>query len=143
MAVQRAQRNAMTSAELASSHPARTIQTCQPLYLSSAATTNHCSKLSAHKQSSSQILSSKKVRSSDAYLQTACAAEIGTKKLQIHLLPDNKSSEDIFADLASLRNAVRNAFEKLVSDETRVAKEGVNITVAVGEVAPSEKETLG
>jgi hypothetical protein len=67
MAVQRAQRHAVTPAELTSSHPARPIQTCQPLYLRSATTTNHCAKLSAHKQSPSQILSSKKVRSSDEY----------------------------------------------------------------------------
>src|ERR1035437_4539443 len=60
MAVQRAHRHALTSAELTPAHPARPIQTCQPLDLSSATTTNHCSKLSAHKQSSSQILSSKK-----------------------------------------------------------------------------------
>src|SRR5260370_236891 len=60
MAIQRAQRHAVTSAELTSSHPARPIQTCQPLYLHSAPSTNHHSRLSAHKQSSSQILSSKK-----------------------------------------------------------------------------------
>src|SRR3982074_1998733 len=60
MAVQRAQRHAVTPAELTSSHPARPIQTCQPLYLRSATTTNHCAKLSAHKQSPSQILSRKK-----------------------------------------------------------------------------------
>src|SRR3979490_572660 len=57
MAIQRAQRHAVTSAELTSSHPARPIQTCQPLYLHSAPSTNHHSRLSAHKQRSSQILS--------------------------------------------------------------------------------------
>src|SRR5260370_5120676 len=76
MAIQRAQRHAVTSAELTSSHPARPIQTCQPLYLHSAPSTNHHSRLSAHKQSSSQILSSKKcaflgrVRSSGQVLTT-------------------------------------------------------------------------
>src|ERR1700716_47002 len=60
MAIQRAQRHAVTSADLTSSHPARPIQTCQPLYLHSAPSTNHHSRLSAHKQSSSQIVSSKK-----------------------------------------------------------------------------------
>src|ERR1035437_738603 len=76
MAVQRAHRHPLPSAKLASSHPARPIQTCQPLYLSSAATTNHCSKLSAHKQSSSQILSSKKVHSSDAYSRKGTLVQI-------------------------------------------------------------------
>jgi hypothetical protein len=67
MAVQRAQRHAVTSTELTSSHPARPIQTCQPLYLRSTPSTNYHSRLAPHKQSSSQILSSKKVRSSDAH----------------------------------------------------------------------------
>src|ERR1700722_3565200 len=39
---------------------ARLPSTCPPLYLRSATTTNHCSKLFAHKQSPSQILSRKK-----------------------------------------------------------------------------------
>ena len=71
MAVQRAQRHAVTAAELTPAHPARPVQTCQPHYLRSATTTNHRSKLSAHNQSSSQILSNKQVRSSDAYCQSA------------------------------------------------------------------------
>jgi hypothetical protein len=75
IAIQRAQRHAVTSAELTSSHATRLIQTCQPLYLRAATTTNHRSRLSAHKQSPSQIFRCQQVRSSDAYL------EIGGKVL--------------------------------------------------------------
>ena len=67
IAIQRAQRHAVASAELTSSHATRLIQTCQPLYLRAATTTNHRSRLSAHKQSPSQIFRSQQVRSSDAY----------------------------------------------------------------------------
>jgi hypothetical protein len=48
-------------------HATRPIQTSQPLHLRSV-TSSYCSRLSAHKQSSSQIISGKKVRSSDAYV---------------------------------------------------------------------------
>jgi hypothetical protein len=56
MAVQRAQRQTMTAAELSPPHPARTVQTRQPLYLRSTTTTIYHYRLSAHKQSPSQIL---------------------------------------------------------------------------------------
>src|SRR3982074_37891 len=67
IAIQRAPPHAVTSAELTSSHATRLIQTCQPLYLRAATTTNHRSRLSAHKQSPSQIFRCQQVRSSDAY----------------------------------------------------------------------------
>src|ERR1700692_2434376 len=89
MAVQRAQRHAVTPAELTSSHPARPIQTCQPLYLRSAKSTQHRSKLSAHKQSPSQILSRKKgaflrrVRSFSYYDVAAKKWTTGSSKFTI------------------------------------------------------------
>jgi hypothetical protein len=55
MAVQRAQRHAVTAAELTSSHPARPVQGHQPLDLRTATTTNQHSSI-AHDQSSSQTL---------------------------------------------------------------------------------------
>jgi predicted ATP-dependent endonuclease of OLD family len=76
-------------------------------------------------------------------LETTCSAEMKSKKLQVHLLPDNKSSEDVFADLNSLQNALRKCFEKLVSDGTRVAQKEVKIEGAVREVKLLEGTTLG
>jgi hypothetical protein len=78
-----------------------------------------------------------------AQLETTCSAELKTKKLQIHLLPDNKSSEDVFADLNSLQNAVRKCFDRLISDGTRVAQKEVKIDEAVREVKLLEGTTLG
>src|ERR1017187_3713031 len=56
IAAQRAQPQTMTTAELSPPHPARTVQTRQPLYLRSTTTTIYHYRLSAHKQSPSQIL---------------------------------------------------------------------------------------
>src|SRR5260370_20507834 len=82
----------VTATELTSSHATRPIQTCQPLYLRAATTTNHRSRLSAHKQSPSQIFRSQQVHSSDAYsastIAFACSCHgflrllLGTPKLQ-------------------------------------------------------------
>jgi len=76
-------------------------------------------------------------------LEQCCVAEIKSKKLQIHLLPDNKSSEDIFADPALLRGAIRKSFQRLVDDGTRVPKEGMNIGEAVEEIKTLDGITLG
>jgi predicted ATP-dependent endonuclease of OLD family len=76
-------------------------------------------------------------------LESACAAEIQSKKLQIHLLPDNKSSEDNFADLESLKGAVQEGFERLINDKTRVAKDGITIDQAIQDIKTIEGTTLG
>jgi predicted ATP-dependent endonuclease of OLD family len=76
-------------------------------------------------------------------LEQACAAEFHAKKLQIYLLPDNESSEDIFADLESLRSAARKSFDRLVADGSRVAKENLNIDESIKGIKTSAGTTLG
>jgi hypothetical protein len=78
-----------------------------------------------------------------AQLEQACAVDVQAKKLQIHLLPDNKSSEDIFADLESVKRAARKSFDRLVGDQSRVAKEGLKIDESIKEIKTSEGATLG
>jgi predicted ATP-dependent endonuclease of OLD family len=78
-----------------------------------------------------------------AQLQSYCAAELKTKMLQIHLLPDNKSSEDVFADLVSLQKAARKSFEQLVADGSRTPKAGIKIADSIKEICPTEVTTLG
>lgn len=78
-----------------------------------------------------------------AQLEQACAADVQVKKLQIHLLPDNKSSEDIFADLESMRRAARKSFERLVGDQSRAPKEGLKIEESTKEIKTSDGTTLG
>jgi len=78
-----------------------------------------------------------------AQLEKSCAAELDTKKLQIHILPDNKSSEDIFANLDILKNATRKAYDKLISDDIRVAKTGLNMDDEINKIATTTGSTLG
>lgn len=76
-------------------------------------------------------------------LEQSCQAEIKSKKLQVHLLPENKSSEDIFADPNALRKAIQKCFERLITDGSRSAKEGFNIDDGIVEIKTSEGTTLG
>ncbi|MBX6361328.1 MAG: AAA family ATPase [Acidobacterium ailaaui] len=78
-----------------------------------------------------------------AQLEQSCAAELRSGKLQIQLLSDNNSSEDVFADIKSLRVAIRKAAQRLLDDGARVLKEGVNLDQATNEIAPSDAATLG
>lgn len=76
-------------------------------------------------------------------LEQACQAEIKSKKLQIHLLPDNKSSEDVFASPEHLRTAIKCAFQRLTSEKFRTAKEGADVEGSLNEIKPTEGTTLG
>jgi predicted ATP-dependent endonuclease of OLD family len=76
-------------------------------------------------------------------LQSYCAAELKTKMLQIHLLPDNKSSEDIFADLVSLQNAAQKSFKQLLADGSRASKTGIKIDESIKEICSIDGTTLG
>jgi predicted ATP-dependent endonuclease of OLD family len=76
-------------------------------------------------------------------LEKICAAEISAKKLHIHLLENNKSTEDIFVNLDMLRNAVRETFLELTSDEIRSSKVGLDIDTSLQRIAISADATLG
>ena len=76
-------------------------------------------------------------------LNQCCEAEKIKNKLQIHQLPENKSSEDVFADLVLLQNACKNAYSKLVEDGSRTGKDGLKINEAVSEITPTDGKTLG
>ena len=76
-------------------------------------------------------------------LEKSCAAELTAKTLRIHSLPDNKSSEDIFANLTSLRRAVRASCDVLVADGSRVFKEDANVDAAIAEIVAVNGTTLG
>ena len=78
-----------------------------------------------------------------AQLKQICEAEINTKKLQIHLLQENRSSEDVFADITTIRKATRSAFQKLIEDRLRTAKAGFDIEQAVERIKSSPDVSLG
>lgn len=76
-------------------------------------------------------------------LQKACAQALTDGKLQIHLLPKDKSSEDIFADLGTLRRALRRSYDQLVVEEIRKSKKDLDIDAEVAKINPAQGETLG
>lgn len=76
-------------------------------------------------------------------LESTCVQELDTKKLQIHVLPENKSSEDVFADLATLRSATKMAYEKLIADNIRTSRDGMNLDEELPKIATTNGSTLG
>jgi predicted ATP-dependent endonuclease of OLD family len=82
-------------------------------------------------------------RKLEGQLKNVCAKEVKSKKLQVHMLPGGKSSEDVFANLDVLRNVVRVAFDSLVEGGHRKAKENLKIEDEVQKLAPAEGRTLG
>ena len=81
-------------------------------------------------------------RSIAAQLKKLCAGELKSKKLQILMLEDDKSSEDVFANLDTLKAAVRKAYDELVKSGARVAAEGLEIGKEIEKIKPGE-DTLG
>jgi predicted ATP-dependent endonuclease of OLD family len=76
-------------------------------------------------------------------LRKICGAEIKAKKITIQSLPSNKSSEDIFANLETLRSAVQAAYDSLIKSEARKPVDGMNMKDAVERIAPRDDCTLG
>jgi len=79
----------------------------------------------------------------EAGLKKLCAAEIKAKKLKFHRLPTNKSSEDVFADLDTLRAAARAAYDQLVNNNIRKSAKNLKIEEQIQQIAPTAGKTLG
>ena len=77
-----------------------------------------------------------------AQLEKICAKEIAAKQLQTHILPDNKSVEDVFCDLSVLKNAVSSSYLDLKNNELRVTKD-VDLNIEVERIAANPEKTLG
>lgn len=78
-----------------------------------------------------------------AWLEKSCSKELEKGALGVHLLPDKKSSEDVFVDLVGFRSAAKTAFERLIKDKVRSPRTGIDIEVSIGEISPSGDQTLG
>jgi predicted ATP-dependent endonuclease of OLD family len=79
-----------------------------------------------------------------AQLEQSCQAEVGTKKLHFYVLPENKSSEDVFAELAALKRAISKAFQRLVDDKTRTPKDNnFDVKVAIEDIKLTDGTSLG
>jgi len=78
-----------------------------------------------------------------AQLEKTCAPEAQDKRLQIHCLPDGKSTEDVFANVETLKKATKNALLKLVEDGARVLKEDFQADEEIEKIIPKDGTTLG
>lgn len=76
-------------------------------------------------------------------LQKVCEKEIKQKKLQIHKLPKDKSTEDVFADIVVLRESIKTTIEYLIKEGVRKLKEGVNADQEIKKIKPTLAKTLG
>jgi predicted ATP-dependent endonuclease of OLD family len=79
----------------------------------------------------------------EAQLKKVCSAELKQKKLNVHALPKNKSSEDIFADLDALRAAANKAYGSLLGDQLRKPASNIKIAEVIQGIAPNGEKTLG
>lgn len=76
-------------------------------------------------------------------LKKVCEGEIQNKKLQLHKLPDHKSIEDIFVDLATYRNSVKEVANDLIRDQIRELRDSINLESEISKINYSNEETLG
>lgn len=76
-------------------------------------------------------------------LKKVCEKELLDKKLQIHKLPKDKSIEDIFADLANLKDSTKATAEYLINEGIRKLKNGLTIENEIKRIKPMPGKTLG
>lgn len=75
-------------------------------------------------------------------LNKSCVAEMKTKDLQIHKLPQNKSIEDVCVDLASYHEAIETLAKELVDIGVRKFVDSLDLSKKVKTIKSSGK-TLG
>lgn len=75
-------------------------------------------------------------------LKIICEAEIGLGKLKIIRLPKNKSSEDVFADIKILKEAIKQVYQNLINSKARKPKRELTERM-VDDIKPDNNKTLG
>ncbi len=76
-------------------------------------------------------------------LKKACPQEVRQRRLQIHALPRDQSSEDAFCDVKVLRSAVKDVAEDLIKLGVRKFKGTVDLLREVEQLASQDGVTLG
>jgi predicted ATP-dependent endonuclease of OLD family len=78
-----------------------------------------------------------------AQLSRSCTAELQRRVLQIHHLPENTSTENIFADLQTLKVAIRDSWEALISEGARERNPNVDPDAVISGIGVVDGITLG
>lgn len=76
-------------------------------------------------------------------LKKVCEQEIKDKKLQVLKLDKDKSIEDIFANMDTLRSAVGIVANNLIAAGVRVLKTGMVIESEIAKIVATQGQTLG
>ncbi|KKQ25182.1 MAG: hypothetical protein US62_C0003G0011 [Candidatus Woesebacteria bacterium GW2011_GWA1_37_8] len=76
-------------------------------------------------------------------LKKICEKELKDKKLQIHLLSDNKSIEDVCVDINLIKEAIKAVANTLIKDEIRKFADGLNIDSDIDKIKSNNSKSLG
>lgn len=76
-------------------------------------------------------------------LKKVCEKEYKEGRLQIHKLQKDKSIEDIFADISTLQESIKNTIEYLINQKLRKLKENIKIADEIKKIIPTSGKTLG
>lgn len=76
-------------------------------------------------------------------LERVCEKEIQSKQLQIYMLPDDKSIEDIAADAPALQKAVEEVNDYLVTNNLRKQAESFDKDIEIKKIIQTPGKTLG
>jgi predicted ATP-dependent endonuclease of OLD family len=79
----------------------------------------------------------------ESKLKKTCPHEFGVEKLKITKLPQGNSIEDLFADVPSLQEAVKNVALFMIDNKLRVLKDNIDIDTEVKNIVPTKGITLG
>lgn len=79
----------------------------------------------------------------ESKLKKVCEKERKDKKLQIHKLPKDKSTEDIFTDQDNLRESIKATVDYLVKEGIRKLGEGIIRDQEINKIKTTSGKTLG
>lgn len=72
-------------------------------------------------------------------LKKICQKELSDKNLQTHILPENKSIEDVTVDVSYLQEATEKLAQTFISQGIRKLKDGIDVAKEVKKIKASSK----
>ncbi|OGD10090.1 hypothetical protein A2397_04610 [Candidatus Amesbacteria bacterium RIFOXYB1_FULL_44_23] len=76
-------------------------------------------------------------------LNKICEKELQEKRLQIHKLPKDKSTEDIFTDITILKGSIKSTAEYLVNQGVRSWEDKIDLDDEIKKIKSTKNKTLG
>jgi len=76
-------------------------------------------------------------------LNKVCSKEINESRLKIHILPKDKSTEDIFTNIDAIRESIVVVATNLINDGFRKCKKDLNLITEINKIKIKDGITLG